>query len=91
MSEENISQEFRSKTIDETINYFIKEVNQNELMSKKHKKVCRVSNYTEHLLILVSTVTRCVSVSAFVSLVRIPYKNCEFCNRIKNLFNNCWN
>ena len=91
MSEENISQEFRSKTIDETINYFIKEVNQNELMSKKHKKVCRVSNYIEHLLILVSTVTRCVSVSAFASLVCIPYKNCEFCNRIKNLCNNCWN
>ena len=29
MSEENISQEFRLKNIDETRNYFIKEINQN--------------------------------------------------------------
>ena len=38
-------------------------------MSKKHKIVCRVLNYTEHLLILVSTVTGCVSISDFDSLV----------------------
>ena len=29
MSEESISQEFRLKNIDETRNYFIKEINQN--------------------------------------------------------------
>ena len=33
MSEENVSQEFRLKNIDETRNYFIEEINQNELMS----------------------------------------------------------
>ena len=33
MSEENISQEFRLKNIDETRNYFIEKINQNELMS----------------------------------------------------------
>ena len=38
MFEENISQKFRLKKIDETRNYFIEEVNQNELMSKRHKK-----------------------------------------------------
>ena len=38
MSEENISQEFWLKNIDETRNYFIEEINQNELMSKKHKE-----------------------------------------------------
>ena len=43
-----------------------------ELISKKHKKTCRYLNYTEHLLILASTVTGCVSVSAFASLVGIP-------------------
>ena len=37
MSEENINQKFRLKNIGETRNYFIKEINQNELMSKKHK------------------------------------------------------
>ena len=72
MSEENISRQFRLKNVDETRNYFIKEINQNELMSKKHKKVCRVLNYIEYLLILVSTVTGCVSISALISLVGIP-------------------
>ena len=38
MVEENISQEFRFKNIDETRNYFLEEIKQNELMSKKHKK-----------------------------------------------------
>ena len=41
-------------------------------MSKKHKKVCWVLNYIEQLLILVSSVTRCVSISAFASLGGIP-------------------
>ena len=34
MSKENISQEFRLKNIDETRNYLIKEITQNELISK---------------------------------------------------------
>ena len=72
MSEENIRQEFRLKYIDETRNYFIKVINQNEIMSKKHKKVYRVLNYIEHLLILLSTVTGCVSISVFAFLVGIP-------------------
>ena len=40
-------------------------------MSKKHKKVCRVLNYIEHLFILISTFTGCVSISAFAYLVDI--------------------
>ena len=74
MSEENISQELKLKNMDETRNYLIEEINQNELMSKKHKKVCRVLNYTEHLLIVISTITGWVSISAFASLVSIPIK-----------------
>ena len=42
------------------------------MISKKHKKVCRVLNYTEHLLILTSTVTGCVSICALISLDDIP-------------------
>ena len=72
MSEDSIPQEFRLKYIDETRNYFIKEINQNEIMSKKHKKVYRVLNYIEHLLVLLSTVTGCVSISVFAFLVGIP-------------------
>ena len=41
-------------------------------MSKKHKKVCTTLNYIEHFLILASTVTGCISISAFASLVGIP-------------------
>ena len=59
------------KNIDEIRNYFIEEINQNELMSKKCKKVCEVSNYIAHMLILVSTVTGCVSISSFASLLGI--------------------
>ena len=59
MSAEKINQEFRLEFIDETKNYLIEEVNQNELMSKKqkHKKVYRALDYIKHLLILISTVT----------------------------------
>ena len=60
------------KNIDETRNYFITEINQNELMSKKHKKVCEVLNDIEHLHISMSTVTGCASIFAFASLVSIP-------------------
>ena len=72
MVEENIKQEFRLKNIDETRNYFIKEIKQNQLMSKKHKKVFTILNYIEHFVIIASVVTGCVSISAFASLVGIP-------------------
>ena len=41
-------------------------------MSEKYKMIWKYLNYVEHLLILVSTVTGCVSISAFASLVCIP-------------------
>ena len=41
-------------------------------MSKKNKKVCTVLNFIDHLLIAISTITRCVSIFAFTSLVGIP-------------------
>ena len=47
----------QAKKIDEIRNYLIEEINQNELMRKKHKKVCRVLNYIDHLLLGTSTVT----------------------------------
>ena len=59
MAEENISQEFGSKEIDKTRTYFIEEIKQNYLLSKKHKKVCKILNYTEHLLNLVSNICSC--------------------------------
>ena len=62
MTQENINQEYILKNIDERRNYVIKEINQNELMSKKHKKVFRVLSYIENLLLLVSTVTGYISI-----------------------------
>ena len=41
------------------------------MISRKHKKVCTTLNYIEHFLILVSAVTRCISISAFTSLLGI--------------------
>ena len=38
MPEENIIQEFRLKTIDETKNYLIEEINRHELMFEKYKR-----------------------------------------------------
>ena len=42
MTEENVSQEFRLKNIDEKTNYFSEEIGQNDFMSKKHIRVCGV-------------------------------------------------
>ena len=71
MCEENIRQECTMKNLDATRTYIIEEINRNELMSKKHKKVYTTLNYIEHFLILASTITGCVSISAFSSLVGI--------------------
>ena len=57
MVEETLTQKFRLKYTDKTRNYFIEEINHNELMSKKHKMVFMALNYVEHLLILASAVT----------------------------------
>ena len=71
MSEENISQEFRSKNVDETTNYFVEEIQQNDLISKTYKELCTTLNNIEHFLILVSGIIGFVSISAFASLVGI--------------------
>ena len=62
------------------------------MLIKKHKKVCTALNYIEHFLILAFTITGCVSISAFASLVDIPIgimssvtglKTCSIIARIK--------
>ena len=63
-------------------------------MSEKCKKTCKYLNYVEHLLILVLTVSGCVSISAFVSLVcvsvgitssAVGIKNCVITAGIKSI------
>ena len=58
--EENRSQEFRLKKLDETRNYFAEEIDQNEFMNKKCKKVRTTLNYIEHFLFLAFLVTECI-------------------------------
>ena len=69
---EEASAEFRFKKIDENINYRLDEIKYNDLMSEKYKKTCKYLNYVKQLVILVSTVAGCVSVSVFASLVPLP-------------------
>ena len=83
MATEDISQEFTLKEIDKTRNYFIDKIKQINVIIKKHKKICMILNYIEHLLLLASRIT----VFSFFSCYSCWY--CKFCNSNKNLFNEC--
>ena len=52
MPVKNINEEHRLQKIEETRNYLLREIDHNELISKKHKNIDRVLNYTDYLLIL---------------------------------------
>ena len=52
-------------------------------ISKKHRKVCKTVSYIEHFLILASTITGCVSSSAFVSLIGLPRGTASSAIRLK--------
>ena len=61
---------FRLKKKIEKRNYLLDEIiNHNDLVSEKYEKKCKYLNHVEDLLILVSTVTGCVSISAFASFL----------------------
>ena len=68
---EEASLEFRFRKIDETRNYLLTEIKHNDLISETCKKTYKYLNYIENLLILVSTITGCILISAFASLVDI--------------------
>ena len=71
MGEENINQEFRLRNINQNRNFFLKEIEQNKLMNKKHRKVCTTLNYIEHILIMSSTIAGRISISTFASFLGI--------------------
>ena len=62
---EEASLEFRLGKTDETRNYLLDQIKQNDILTEKYKKTCKYLNYVKRLLIFVSTVTGCVSISAF--------------------------
>ena len=70
--EEEASTEFRLRKIDKTRDYVLDEIKHNDLMSEKYKKTCKYLNYVENLLIISSTITGCVTISAFASLFCAP-------------------
>ena len=78
-----MSEEFRLKNINEITNYFHKEIQQNELISKKHKKVCTNSklHWTSSYI---SFDNYCMYFNfCFCLFVCYSYMNYEFYNRIK--------
>ena len=92
MAGENISQKFRLKNMDKARKYLVEEINQNELIIEKHKKVCATPNHIEHFITLSSTIIGGVFISSFASLVGIPkritsyvigWKICEITAAIK--------
>ena len=78
------SLQFRLKKVDETRNHLIEETKHNDLMSEKHRKACSYLNYVKHLLPLASTVTGCVLISVFASLVAILVSITSSAREIKN-------
>ena len=73
--------EFRLKNIDETRHYFLEERQQNELMSRKHRKVCTSLNYIKHFLILSSTID--------VQLINKFNKRTHFLLCVIDIFSKC--
>ena len=82
MGIKKISQEFRLKNIEEINKCFIKEINQNEIISKMHK------NRLNALLFLFLRYWMCFKFLLLV-LYLVFYMNHPFCNIIKNVCNNC--
>ena len=64
----NIYQGFRLKNTDDTRNYFLEEIKQNDLINKKPKEVCTTLNYIEDVPVLASIITGGISIFAFASL-----------------------
>ena len=64
------------------------------MIIRKRKRVCTTLNYIEHFFILASTITGCISISAFASFLGIPIgirsfaiglKICAIAAGIKNI------
>ena len=60
------------ENINETRNYFLEDIAENELTSRKHRKIRATPNYIECILILASTVNGPILISAFASMFGIP-------------------
>ena len=59
-------------------------------MSRKHGKICATLNYIEYLIILASTVTRCVSISIFLFFSWYSCRYCKLWLGLKNYVITTW-
>ena len=74
MPEENINQGVRLKK-NRWNKKLIKWRNKsNWIIELEHTKICRVLNLVYHSLIAISTITGCVSIATFASLVGVPIR-----------------
>ena len=71
MNEKDISQELRLKQIKEINNYFVEEIDKNELLNNGNKKVCKTLNYIEYFFTVAFAVIPCISIYALASLLYI--------------------
>ena len=79
----------KKKKIDKIWNFLLDVIRHNDLMSEKHKKVCRALNYFEHSVV-VSAVSGCFN----FCICFISWYSCEcyeFCSKIKDICDNCRN
>ena len=79
-SEKHLVKNLYYKNIDETKNYFLEEIEQNELISRKHKKVCTTLNYINYFLVLAF-----VGIPIGLSNLAIELKTCAKATGIKNI------
>ena len=63
---------FRLYEIKKIENYFISEVNERKLCSKKLSKYVTAFDYIDKILIILSATTGGVSIISFTSIIRVP-------------------
>ena len=68
--------------IEKTRDYLVDEIQQNELISKKHKKICTKLNSIKDCLVLHFAVTGCISISAFHFLLGIAIEITSFAKEL---------
>ena len=66
------NQQFRLNKINEIKNYFIAEIKERELMSKKLSKYIAFCDYSDGLLVVLSATTGSISVAAFATVIGTP-------------------
>ena len=66
------NQQFRLNKISEIENYFITEIKERELMSKKLSKYISFSDYFDKSLIVLSVTSGSISIASFATVIGIP-------------------